>query len=103
LFYLARNIDRTPIGQVRFDIDGSEALISISIERRFRGKGYGRTIIRLASKSVFDKMEISVINAFVKQDNIASKKVFLEAGFREAGLQVVKGYQAVHLVLRKDG
>ena len=39
-FYIAMDGD-IPIGQVRYDIEGNEAVISISIDQRFRGKGYG--------------------------------------------------------------
>lgn len=40
-----------PVGQIRLNVDGEEAEIGYSIASKFRGKGYGRTILHLVHRS----------------------------------------------------
>jgi UDP-2,4-diacetamido-2,4,6-trideoxy-beta-L-altropyranose hydrolase len=100
-FYIAMD-GNTPIGQVRYDIEGNEAVISISIDRRFRGKGYGSSLIWRASKELFASENISLIHAYVKLDNEASSRAFVKAGFRKAGTTIINGQRAIHLVVKKE-
>ena len=102
IFYIAMNSDGLPIGQVRYDLDGNEAVISISIDQRFRGKGYGSTIIWLASQKLFEVSDVTVIHAYVRQSNPASARAFVKAGFRNMGMRRIREHQAIHLVLQKD-
>ena len=77
LFYIIENQNNDFVGQVRFDLC-PEAVISISITKRFRGMG-------LASKIINQCSNISKLNkiiAYVKKDNLASQKSFLNAGYK---------------------
>ncbi len=70
------------VGQVRITIDNEEAEIGYSIDESFRGRGCGNTIIALAMNVIEkDFPKIKKIVAKVKPDNIASKKIFENAGF----------------------
>jgi RimJ/RimL family protein N-acetyltransferase len=102
VMYIAIDSKGEPIGQVRYDIHEDEAVISISVDQRFRGRGYGSAAIQLASRDILQRPTIEVIHAYVKQDNEASVRAFAKAGFSEMGMAVVRGHQAIHLVLRKD-
>ena len=70
------------VGQVKFDINGDEAVISISIVKNFRGSGLSK---RLLSKSTAELNglypKIKKIVAFIKPANEPSIKSFLRAGF----------------------
>lgn len=74
--------DNTPIGQIRLKVDDAEAEIGYSIAKEFRGRGYGREILRLIVDEVNTKFpEIKKLVAKVKPDNAASKKLFESEGY----------------------
>jgi UDP-2,4-diacetamido-2,4,6-trideoxy-beta-L-altropyranose hydrolase len=101
IFYIAMNSDGVPIGQVRYDREGNKAVVSISIDREFRGKGYGSRLIWLASQKLFVILDIDTIHAYVKQGNEASVGAFVKAGYEDIGATTIRGYQAIHLILQK--
>jgi len=71
-FFIAENRNGEPVGQVRFDFEGKEANISISLDREFRDKGYGSKLIQLAAKKISDVSEVDKIHAYIKKENTAS-------------------------------
>jgi UDP-2,4-diacetamido-2,4,6-trideoxy-beta-L-altropyranose hydrolase len=102
--FVAENDEGEPVGQVRFDIDSSEAVISVSVDARSRGGGVGGELIRLGSRALFDAAPVALIHAYVKPDNRASVRAFEGAGYRRAGSVEVRGHEALDLVLQKgDG
>lgn len=78
-FYVVEDNNGKFIAQVRFDKKNGENIISVSIAKAFRGKGLGAKIIKECS----EKSNLSPIYAYVKKDNIASKKVFIKANYTE--------------------
>jgi RimJ/RimL family protein N-acetyltransferase len=99
--YIAENSDRKSVGQVRFELEGNDAVISISLDRNFRGKGYGSMIIALAAQKIFEITEVNVIHAYIKKGNIASKSAFQKAGFILLEHAVINDQQAGHFILEK--
>lgn len=102
IFYIAVNKDDIPVGQVRYDITGKEAVISVSIDKKCRGAGYGSEIIRLASQRLFNTSNVALIHAYMKQDNDASYRAFVKSGFHEAEKTVVQGCEAKRLVMHRS-
>jgi UDP-2,4-diacetamido-2,4,6-trideoxy-beta-L-altropyranose hydrolase len=100
-FYVAENEAGVPIGQVRCDINGKVAVISISLDQRFRGAGYGTKLIRKGCETLFERGNIDTIHAFIRPGNAASFKAFERAGFRKVEDTVVSGQPASLLVLRQ--
>ena len=100
-FYIAEDINQTPVGQVRYDLEGNEATISVSLDRKFRDKGYGTSLIRLASQKLFDISDVDLIHAYVRRGNQASVKAFKKAGFILVGTTAIKNCQASHLIAKK--
>jgi UDP-2,4-diacetamido-2,4,6-trideoxy-beta-L-altropyranose hydrolase len=92
----------TPIGQIRYDVSGNQAVIAISVDRRHRGKGHGSSIIRLASRKIFGLLPVDIVRAYAKPGNEASARAFTGAGFRNLGVTTFGNHQAVHFALRKD-
>lgn len=69
-------------GQIRYDINGNEATINISIVDSVRGLSVGEIAIKESLKMLQQiHNNISKVNAFVKISNISSKIVFEKAGF----------------------
>jgi UDP-2,4-diacetamido-2,4,6-trideoxy-beta-L-altropyranose hydrolase len=102
LLYLAANVDDSLIGQIRFDINNTEAVVSVSVSDKFRNKGYGSELIRLGSQELFNTSSVTLIHAYVKQDNEASIRAFLKAGFKINTTVTVAGQLTKHLSLGKD-
>ena len=102
LLYVVIASDDSPIGQVRYDIDGLRAIISISLGAGFRSKGYGGKCLSLAVEELFRSTSATVIDAYVKPTNESSLRMFLNAGFRRQQSTVFAGQPAVHLILEKN-
>ena len=100
-FYIAENKHKAPVGQARYDIAGNDATISVSLDRNFRGKGYGPKLIQLASRTIFKKTDVQVIHAYIKKMNTASLKAFKTAGFIFVKDTVIRRQIASHLILLK--
>jgi len=102
LFYIAEEITHGPVGQVRYDMNGTEATISVSLDRSFRGKGYGSLIIARASEQVFATTCINMIHAYVKKENTGSVKAFIKAGFKLHDDTIVNHQHAKHILRIKE-
>ncbi len=80
-FYILRQgIDF--VGCVRFDkVGDSEFVIGIQLHKNFRGNGFGAKIIALATQKIYDVKKQILITAYIKKENKASYKSFVEAGY----------------------
>lgn len=70
-----------PVGQVRYDGEGPEAVVSISLAKEFRGRGWGAEILRRATAEYVRDGGAPLVRAFVKAGNRASERIFQDAGF----------------------
>lgn len=70
-----------PVGQVRIDRSGSETVVGISIDEKYRGKGLGVEMLNMACSDHLFKFQDREIIAYIKADNTASLKQFTKAGF----------------------
>ena len=100
-FFIAFDAQKQPVGQVRLDIDGAEAAISVSLATRFHGLGYGPEVIRLAVLHLFNSRTVERVNAFIRTENNRSYSAHFKAGFSEQGITSVRGQSARHLVLSR--
>ncbi len=98
IMYIAVNPDDAPVGQIRYNIDASDAVVSISIAKEFRALGYGSNLILLASEKVFHVTPIRKIHAYIKPNNYASVRAFTNVGFLEKSKTEIQGQPAIHLV-----
>ncbi len=65
------------IGQVRLDIEKYIGLISYSVDKKYRGMGFGSKIISEIEAVILNEgIKIKAIKAYVKKTNTASKKIF---------------------------
>jgi RimJ/RimL family protein N-acetyltransferase len=103
IFYLVVGKDELPVGSVRYQIEGQRAVVSINVPAPFRGKGYSRRMLALANERLFHDTSVVTADAYVKPDNVASLRLFRSAGFKRVGRKTVKGQEAVHFALEKNG
>jgi UDP-2,4-diacetamido-2,4,6-trideoxy-beta-L-altropyranose hydrolase len=100
-FYIAENSNQDSVGQIRFELKGREAYISISLDRKFRGQGHGARVIELAARALLASTDAKTIHAYIKKDNTASLAAFRKAGFSPEPSVLVNNQPADHLILVK--
>ena len=84
--------DREPIGQIRFDVENSEAIIDYSVSANYRGKGYGKLLLMEGMNLLKNEaIPFTIFKAIVKKDNIASNTVFHKLGFEKIEEFVLNG------------
>jgi RimJ/RimL family protein N-acetyltransferase len=103
LFFMVLGPNDIPIGQIRYEVDGNEAVVSVSLAPGQRGKGYGSQVIQSASQKVFDSTHVELIHAYVKPNNLSSIRAFTSAGFSDSGLvEVRRNLARDYIIQRKD-
>lgn len=75
--------DKAVIGQIRLDKQKDKAIISYSVEKNYRGKGYGKEILNLIKREAIIN-DVKVLEGLVKENNKASRKAFVSNGFIES-------------------
>lgn len=76
--------DRDKVGSVRFEEKKNGVRISAMLNPNYIGKRLGSELIRLGTeKYIREKKPAQPIIAEIKGDNLASKRAFLRAGFKE--------------------
>jgi RimJ/RimL family protein N-acetyltransferase len=103
LFFIALDAAGEPVGQVRLDIDGDVAVISIGLASGFHGLGYGPEVIRRAVRELLASRPVARIDAFIRAENTASYRAFLKAGFADEEATAVRGHSARRLAFHKEG
>lgn len=103
VLWIAETNAGAPAGVVRFEISGREAVMSIALDARFRGQGFGHFLIRRACERIMgEKQLLEQVTALVKKENFSSIRAFQNAGFRMVGRAQINGCQAVRLVLNQE-
>ncbi len=102
IFYTATNKAGLPVGEVRYQIEGKRAELSISLGARFRGCGWDQRILTVGTERLFEDSEVEFIDAYVNPANEASLKLFAGAGFLQLCSEVIEGQQGVHFVLERS-
>jgi UDP-2,4-diacetamido-2,4,6-trideoxy-beta-L-altropyranose hydrolase len=81
---LIGEINHKPVGVLRYDLSGSEALISVYLVPGGQGKGVGSQLIRCGSQWLKEhRPDIKTIQAEIFKKNVASLLAFESAGYKE--------------------
>ena len=80
---------RESIGMIRFNIDSGKAIITYSINKKYRGQGFGKLIVKTGMKTLENIIDKPVFVAYVKKDNIASEKIFNKLGFAFKKMEII--------------
>lgn len=71
------------IGHVRYEIEGKRAVISILLNPRYYGMGFGSKVIRMADQKFVNASKGSyVIHAEIQDHHFSSLRAFASAGYR---------------------
>lgn len=72
----------TAIGQIRIDIEEKKGNISYTVDKKYRGLGYGTSILLQLPKELKKSyISLSELIGKVKYDNFGSQKAFEKAGY----------------------
>lgn len=89
LFYTFRG---RPCGQLRYELAEGEAVVSISIDKTFRGKGLGSRLLRLGERQLRARHPtLKTLVAYVRPDNLPSVKIFERDGFTFVRREILHG------------
>jgi RimJ/RimL family protein N-acetyltransferase len=103
ILYTATNKAGGLVGEVRYQIEGKRAQLSISVDKSYRGRGLGQKLLTLATENVFQDSAIECIDAYVKPANASSLKLFMSVGFLRLSSESIEGQEAIHFVLERNG
>lgn len=96
VFYYSNRL----VGQIRFDIDHSQATISISIATPFRGFYLAPYLLKKAVLKLHKQYpEVTLIHAFVKGKNVASQNSFIAAGYTLYAIEENQVYHYQYFIL----
>jgi UDP-2,4-diacetamido-2,4,6-trideoxy-beta-L-altropyranose hydrolase len=101
VLYVVVDSGDAPAGQVRYQIDGATAAVSISLAPQFRGKGFGQLALKMATEDLFRTTATTQIDAYVKPNNTASLRLFARAGYTRVGVETIRTHEAIHFVLER--
>lgn len=76
-------LNNIPVAQVRLAYEENKALISYSIDKKFRGLGLGYRIVELIVQEPLYRSKCDMLIGKVKILNIASQKVFERCGYNK--------------------
>lgn len=82
LLAVFENGDGQPVGQVRIESVDGNATISVSVDNRFRGLGYGTEMLRACTAEYQAAHTTTPVYAHIRPDNSASINAFTRAGYR---------------------
>ncbi|OGJ87046.1 MAG: hypothetical protein A2268_15150 [Candidatus Raymondbacteria bacterium RifOxyA12_full_50_37] len=85
--------DNDPVGVVRFERSGKQAVVGINLDKQWRGKGLGGKLLEMGIVDVKTEKFVDKITAYIKSFNDASVKMFLKAGFKEIENTELSQYQ----------
>jgi UDP-2,4-diacetamido-2,4,6-trideoxy-beta-L-altropyranose hydrolase len=98
LFLIAEDTEGCAVGQIRFDLNGCDAELNVSVAKEKRGLGIGTPLVEGAVSEIWANTPCMRVHAFVKPENTSSARTFERAGFIRAGVEQVRGNTAVHFV-----
>jgi UDP-2,4-diacetamido-2,4,6-trideoxy-beta-L-altropyranose hydrolase len=101
LFYVATNSGENPVGQIRFDVEADEAVLSVSLAKEARGHGYGSPLIVQGAQRCFADSRVDLIRAYVKPTNETSIHAFEKTDFVPAKSVEVRGQTMRQFVLER--
>lgn len=87
-----------PVGQLRYELNGREAVVSIALDASLRGRGLGTQVLSAGSGRLRAGGSIDRIHAYIKPGNDTSVQAFAKSGYRRVTDAVISNQTAVHMV-----
>jgi spore coat polysaccharide biosynthesis predicted glycosyltransferase SpsG/RimJ/RimL family protein N-acetyltransferase len=101
--YIGIASNGSPLGQVRFEMDGQEAEIHVSLAADWRGGGWGGALVAAGVRRLLRETDVAAVRARIKAANRASVSAFEAAGFSLADDQPADCLHYIRPRLAADG
>jgi UDP-2,4-diacetamido-2,4,6-trideoxy-beta-L-altropyranose hydrolase len=79
--YVASPVGSAPIGQIRFERADAGVVVGVSVAAECRGRGFAAALIAAGVEQARRELPAARIVAYVRHDNVRSRRAFLDAGF----------------------
>lgn len=89
----------SPVGSARIESKGQRWTLSVVIDPKYRGKGYGPQMISMACRMGANILGLKDFDAFVKKINTPSLRAFEKCGFKLISSEVIQGVESYHMTL----
>lgn len=100
--YIFQDLNGNNVGQVRIQKQTNKAaVIGISVDSKYRGKGHAKEMLVLATNDFFECNEDFLINAYIKHTNLNSKSSFVSAGFQFIDVLNYENHKSFHFIKAK--
>lgn len=99
IYYICE-INNSPAGLIRFDINNDKVIIGITIDKKFRGKKLSSRILHKSCEEISNFVDLPII-AYIKKENIASVKSFEKAGFNFVKNITIQNIDTYEYIYRK--
>jgi len=91
------------VGQIRFDLERGDAIVTVQIVPSKRGCGLGVALIRAGTLRYLEDLPAEkVVHAFIKKTNQASIAAFSNAGYQHSRDLVFSGHKSCDMIFRTD-
>lgn len=82
LLYIIEDEQGRFLGQLKFELEGEIAIVSIYLVNEVRGQGYARNILLNGLEElIHESDEVRIVLAYILEENESSIKVFESIGF----------------------
>jgi UDP-2,4-diacetamido-2,4,6-trideoxy-beta-L-altropyranose hydrolase len=96
-FFIGLDAYDSPVGQIRFDLDGDIATVDISIDKKWRGKGFAKSLLNQGIQKLLKLCNVTTLKAYIKKENIDSIKTFMACNFEFSENKIIKNSEAIVL------
>jgi len=101
--FLAEDAEGDFVGQIRFDLERGDAVVTVEIVPSRRGSGLGVALIRAGTLRYLEEIPaVNVVHAFIKKTNRASIAAFSKAGYKHSRDLVSSGHNSCDMVFQRD-
>lgn len=90
------------VGYARLDVSGDSAHISLSIDRKCRGRGLGTKLIQAATEFAHRELSVARVVAHIRSTNQASLTAFRRAGYTLSGDRRLHGTDALEMISERN-
>ncbi len=97
-FYFFTDEKNKPVGQVRIDKSNDENIIGISVDEAFRKSKLSAKMLVMACRNYLNQFKNNNITAYIKEENKASFKTFLNADFQLVEKTIINGCKSFKLI-----
>lgn len=87
-------LDNTPIGQVRLDQNEPFWVIDYSVDKNYRGRGFGGLFLNC----LIEETNFKPLYGAIKISNVGSLRTFEKAGFKQFGTKIVNQTELIEYI-----